>query len=130
MSTKTKIPLPIRHHNKIERKTANGKADHSLASIYELRSLQDTSDFIDNHPGVSSALLSLKAQIEASFGNSVSTLEAISDPEESSERLRIQILTSLPPRVALRALDTVESKWLAIANRSISDLFLLTVAPE
>src|ERR1700733_7625189 len=130
MSTKTKIPLPIPQHNKIERKTGNGKADRSLSSIYELRSRRATSDFIDNHPGVSSALLSLKAQIEASFGNSVSSLEAIYDPDESSETLRIQILTSLPPRVALKTLDTVESKWLANSNHLISQLLLLTVAPE
>jgi hypothetical protein len=129
MNTKTKTALP--------RRAINGKrrvaADASLISLdtqFHLRSGRSTSEFIERHPGVSPALLSLRVEIESRFGRSMPTIETISDPEESSEKLRVQIHTTLPPRKAMDALESVESAWLGNISPSLAGLFVLTVAPE
>jgi hypothetical protein len=129
MSTKTKTALP--------RRAINGKrriaADASLRTLdmqFHLRSGRSTSEFIERHPGVSAALLSLRVQIASRFGRTMPTIEAISDPEESSEKLRVQIHTTLPPRKAMDALESVENAWLGNISPSLAGLFVLTVAPE
>jgi hypothetical protein len=109
----------------------NGNAFlHSLDSQYHLRSGRNTSEFIERHPKVSAALLALTPHIKAYFGRSIPTVEAICDPEEASEKLRIQILTSLPPAEAMNALDSVESAWLGHTSPAIAELFVLTIAPK
>jgi hypothetical protein len=109
----------------------NGDAlPYSLESHYRMRSGRSTSEFIERHPKASAALLALTPHIEAYFGRSIPTLEAISDPEEVSETLRVQILTSMPPVEAMNALDSVERAWLGSMSPAIAELFVLTVAPR
>src|SRR5471030_3119716 len=103
MSTKTKTLIPVGQSHKPVRRLAGDKLLRSLDAAYNMHSKQSTSEFIERHPGASAALLLLKPQIEAHFGRSVPMLEAISDPEESFEKLRVQIVTTLPPRDAMNA---------------------------
>ena len=102
----------------------------SLDSEYSMHHGLGISEFIKHHPKASDALLALTPHIEAYFGRSIPNLEAICDPEEASEKIRVQILTSLPPMDAMHALDSVESMWLGSISPAIAELFVLTVAPK
>ena len=115
---------------KQERRIESDRMLRSLDSEYSILSRHGTTEFIKRHPRVSAALLALIPHVEAYFGHSLPTVEAICDPEESSEKLRVQIVTSMPPMKAMQTLDVVEHVWLDRMNPAIAELFILTVAPK